>query len=157
MKLRPARTDDADAVRAVADAAYAHYPERMGGLRPAPLDADYGRAVSEHEVWVAVHDDDVVAAYVVLVDAGDRLVLENVAVQPSHQGRGLGGRLLQLAERRAVELGYDTIRLYTHVTMTENQAIYEHAGYERVEERPEGGFQRVFFEKDLRRGPIADN
>ena len=64
-------------------------------------------------------------------------------------GRGLGRLLLEHAERRTLELGLDRIRLYTHVTMVENQALYERTGYVETARRTEHGFTRVFYEKRL--------
>ena len=76
-----------------------------------------------------------------------RSVLENVAVLPSHHGRGIGRALLELAEARATARGCTRIRLFTHVTMVENQALYERIGYVRTHDATEHGFTRVFYEK----------
>lgn len=50
--LRPARAEDAAAITALVESAYAHYPARIGG-RPRPVDAGYGEAIERNEVWVA--------------------------------------------------------------------------------------------------------
>jgi ribosomal protein S18 acetylase RimI-like enzyme len=146
--LRRATAADAAAMAAVAEAAYSPYVARMGGLRPGPLDTDYAAAVDGTEAWVAVQDGDVVG-FVLLVDEDDVLLLENVAVVPSHHGRGVGRRLLEHAEERARALGRTGIRLYTHVTMVENQALYERIGYVETGRTTEHGFTRVFYEKRL--------
>jgi ribosomal protein S18 acetylase RimI-like enzyme len=77
------------------------------------------------------------------------VLLENVAVVPEHHGRGVGRMLLELAEHRTAELGLDRVRLYTHVTMVENQALYERVGYVETARTTEHGFTRVFYEKRL--------
>jgi hypothetical protein len=41
------------------------------------------------------------------------------------------------------------LTLYTHVVMTENQAIYAHLGYRETARRTENGYHRVFMQKDL--------
>jgi ribosomal protein S18 acetylase RimI-like enzyme len=146
--LRRAEAGDAAAMRDVAELAYTPYLPRMGGLRPAPMDTDYAAAVAETEAWVALLDGDVVG-FVLLVQEADGVLLENVAVLPEHHGRGFGRRLLELAEHRTVELGLDRIRLYTHVTMVENQALYERSGYVETARTTEHGFTRVFYEKRL--------
>ena len=118
------------------------------GVRPAPLDADYGKAIEHDEVWVAEHDGEL-AGYLVLVPFADHLLLENVAVDPGRQGRGVGRRLLALAEERTTALGLSELRLYTHAVMVENQRLYERIGYLRTDRRDDDGFDRVFYEKRL--------
>ncbi|GAA5117153.1 GNAT family N-acetyltransferase [Alloalcanivorax gelatiniphagus] len=146
--LRRATTADAEAVQRVAEAAYSPYLERMGGLRPGPLMTDYAAAMHETEAWVAL-DGAVVVGFLLLVAEDDAMLLDNVAVLPSHHGRGVGRTLLELAESRAVASGRRRIRLYTHVTMVENQALYERTGYVETHRGGEEGMVRVFYEKEL--------
>ena len=151
LDVRRAAPGDAVAMAAVAEAAYSPYVERMGGLRPGPMDTDYAAAVVDAEAWVAT-DGGTVVGFLLLVAEHDALLLENVAVLPSHRGRGVGRSLLRLAESRALALGLRRIRLYTHVTMVENQALYERVGYVETARTTERGFTRVFYEKGLRAG-----
>ena len=51
--LRRARAADASVMQRIAEASYGPYLERMGGLRPGPMDADYDAAVADAEAWVA--------------------------------------------------------------------------------------------------------
>jgi ribosomal protein S18 acetylase RimI-like enzyme len=110
------------------------------------MDADYEAIVRAGSAWVA-GIDDTIAGVVVLVVCDDHLLIENVAVEPSLQGRGVGRALLAFAEAHARELGVGELRLYTHVKMTENQAIYARLGYGELERRAEKGFARVFMSK----------
>ena len=144
--VRPAEPSDAPALAAIAERAYAPYVPRIG-IRPAPMDADYVQAIAHDEVWVADGDGPDPAGFVVLCDESDHLLLENVAVDPAYQGRGLGRILLDLAERRAVEIGLPEVRLFTHVGMTENQQIYERRGYDETHRLQEEHFARVFYRK----------
>ena len=68
---------------------------------------------------------------------------------PERQGEGLGRILLDLAERRTGEQDFDTIRLYTHHLMVDNQRIYERDGYVETHREPEQGLGRVFYAKHL--------
>jgi ribosomal protein S18 acetylase RimI-like enzyme len=148
-ELRRADAADAPALQRIASAAYSPYLPRMGGQRPGPLDADYAAAIADCETWVACADGSPVG-YLVLADDGpDVLVLDNVAVLPSHHGRGIGHALLELAETRASARGCTRIRLFTHVTMVENQALYERIGYVETHRLTEGDLTRVFYEKVL--------
>ena len=117
-------------------------------MRPGPLDADYAAAAAEAgtEAWVVERDGGVVA-FLLLVEEDDALLLDNVAVLPAHHGRGVGRALLTLAEGRAVALGHRRIRLFTHVTMVENQRLYERIGYVETHRAGEHGLVRVFYEK----------
>ena len=146
--LRQARPEDVAAIERVALAAYSPYVPRMGGQRPRPLDADYAAAVADDEAWVADEDGEVVG-YLVVVAEPDALLLDNVAVLPTHHGRGVGRALLELAEERALAGGRTRIRLFTHVTMVENQRLYERIGYVETGRETEDDRTRVFYEKVL--------
>jgi ribosomal protein S18 acetylase RimI-like enzyme len=146
--LRRATAADAGRMAAIAEAAYAPYVERMGGQRPAPMDEDYDHAVAHTEAWV-VEDAGFVIGFLVLIGQGEAMLLDNVAVDPAHQGRGAGRALLTLAEDRARSGGYDRITLYTHQAMVENQGLYERVGFVETRRAVEHGFARVFYEKPL--------
>ena len=148
LTVRPAEPSDVDALRSIAAAAYQPYVARIGRA-PAPMTADYAQAVRAGQTWVAVEDGQV-AGFAVLVAGPGYLLLENVAVRPAAQGRGIGSRLLGLADEQARRLGLSEVRLYTNEVMTENQAIYARLGYRETGRRTEDGYQRVYMEKDLR-------
>lgn len=110
---------------------------------------DYASAVRDDEVWVAVQDG-VVVGLLVLIRAPDHLLIENLAVLPSTQGRGIGAGLLELAENRACAYGLPQLRLYTNEAMTENLAYYPRHGYSETHRAEQDGFRRVFFAKPRR-------
>jgi ribosomal protein S18 acetylase RimI-like enzyme len=70
-------------------------------------------------------------------------------VHPGVQGRGLGRALMSFAEQEAARCGLTRMALFTHETMTENQAIYARLGYAEVERRVEDGYRRIYMEKPL--------
>jgi ribosomal protein S18 acetylase RimI-like enzyme len=146
-ELRRATDGDVPALAAIAEAAYAVYVPRIG-RPPPPMVADYAAAVRDAETWV-LDDGGRVAGYLVLVYHDDHVLLENVAVGPEDQGRGLGGRLLKYAEARTIAKGLNEIRLYTNEAMTENQALYERIGYEETHRGGDGWVRRVFYRKRL--------
>lgn len=150
LTVRPARQSDSAALTAVAAEAYRPYVPRIG-REPAPMTADYAQAVRSGLTWVAEADGDIVGL-LVLVARPDHLLLENVAVLPSAQRRGVGARLLALAEDQARARGLDEIRLYTNEAMTENLAYYARHGYAETHRAEQDGFRRVFFAKRLARG-----
>ncbi len=146
-RIRPAAAADVAAITALVDRAYGVYVERIGGP-PGPMHHDYAEKVRRCDTFV--YDDEGVAGLLVLTDEAGHLMLENVAVDPSRQGEGIGRALLDFTEDRAREAGRDEVRLFTHVKMTENQAIYRGRGYREFERRQGPGFELVFFSKSLR-------
>ena len=143
--LRCAGPADADAVAELVERAYRHYIERIG-VTPAPILDDYARVIRECEVWVVEEDVSLVAA-MVLVPNADHVLVDNVAVHPACQGRGIGSRRLDLAEARARELGVSEMRLYTNALMTQNIALSRRLGWEETDRRHVGGYDRVSMRK----------
>ena len=110
--------------------------------------ADYGLAVSVHEVWV-YDPEGVVEAVLELIPGGTHLLIENVAVHPTLQGRGLGGQLLLFAEEAARGHGFIEVRLYTNERFTENLAIYSKRGYRELYRESVGATQAVHMSKQI--------
>ncbi|HUK77969.1 MAG TPA: GNAT family N-acetyltransferase [Thermoleophilia bacterium] len=145
--LRPARAEDASSVAACVDAAYHHYVARIG-VPPGPMTEDYEEVIRDFRVTVAEEGGRIVAV-LVLGQADEGFLLENVAVVPEHRGKGLGKKLLELAELEARRQGFDSIYLYTHERMTENHEIYRHLGYIEYARRSESGLHRIYMRKQL--------
>jgi len=145
--LRPATGSDAPAVEACVHAAYRHYVERIG-RQPAPMLDDYAEVIRSRRVTVAERDGKLAGVLVLDVSA-EGFLLENVAVDPAHKGKGLGRMLLVRAEDEAGRAGYDSIYLYTHEKMTENQTLYAKLGYVEYDRRTEAGLARVYMRKQL--------
>lgn len=145
--LRPANDRDAPALATLIDDAYRGYVSRLG-REPGPMTEDYARVIRESDVSVVESEGKLVAA-IVLSSGEEGFCIENIAVHPSHQGAGIGRALLRFAEREARRAGHDSVYLYTHEKMTENQALYSRIGYVEYERRQEKGFSRVFMRKEL--------
>jgi ribosomal protein S18 acetylase RimI-like enzyme len=145
--IRPALPADVPAIERVVHDAYAHYVARMG-VRPGPMNDDYRARVAAGAVSV-LEADGAIAGVLVLLDAPDHLLLDNVAVAPERQGQGIGRQLVAFAEAEARRRGYAEIKLYTHVTMVENQALYRRLGFDETHRGEQAGFQRVFMRKRL--------
>ncbi|HJU18312.1 MAG TPA: GNAT family N-acetyltransferase [Stellaceae bacterium] len=148
--IRPAQPADRAAVEAVVEAAYSVYVARIG-KKPGPMLDDYGRLIGGGAVSVFAETDGAVAGILVLLPKPDHLLLDNIAVCPERQGRGIGRALIAFAESEARRRGYREIRLYTHEKMTENIALYQRLGFVEAGRGHEAGYDRVFMRK-----PIAD-
>ncbi|MEU3338984.1 GNAT family N-acetyltransferase [Streptomyces sp. NPDC002144] len=143
--IRAAGAADVAAVKAVTDAAYHPYIERIGVV-PVPMEADHAANVAAGKVFVT---GDPVIGLVVLEERDGHLFLDSIAVHPDAHGTGVGRRLLDFVETRARALGLPEVRLYTNAMMWENQKIYPKFGYEVVERRVDGPYDRVHFRKRL--------
>ncbi|HTI75297.1 MAG TPA: GNAT family N-acetyltransferase [Mycobacterium sp.] len=152
--IRRATTADLAGIRQLINDAYQKYVERIGRA-PAPMTADYAAALEHSRVWVLENGGAVVGALVTETRA-DHLLLETIAVAPGAQGSGYGRLLLDRAERDAVELGFDEVRLYTNEAMTENLTFYPRHGYRETGRATEHGFRRVYFSKMLQDNAIGN-
>ncbi len=76
-------------------------------------------------------------------------MIENIAVAPSCQGRGLGSALLRHAENLADTLGVQTLRLYTNQKFQSNIAFYERFGFAVESTEPFKGGWTVYMRKSL--------
>jgi ribosomal protein S18 acetylase RimI-like enzyme len=128
--------------------AYAKYAGRMD-QPPGPVQHDYAPEIDVGQVWLV---GEPAIAVIVLVPAEDHLLISNIAVHPSAQSNGIGRRLMDFAERQAIEAGLGLLTLYTHETMVENIAFYTRLGYRETARRTDDGFRRVFMEKRLLNG-----
>ncbi|MGC9537849.1 GNAT family N-acetyltransferase [Streptomyces sp. UG1] len=144
-EIRPARAADVPAVKHVTDAAYTPYVERIGQT-PVPMHADHAADVAAGKVFVT---GDPVIGLVVLEAHEDHLFLDSIAVHPDAHGQGVGRRLLRFVDVRARALGLAEVRLYTNALMWENQKIYPKYGYDVVERRVDGVYDRVHYVKRL--------
>jgi ribosomal protein S18 acetylase RimI-like enzyme len=98
--------------------------------------------------FVAEEEGEIIGV-LVLVRTEPGMLLDNVAVYPGHQGKGLGPLLLQLAESETRDQGYAHLDLYTHECMTENIGMYKALGYVETGRRTEHGYNRVYMRKAL--------
>ncbi|MFG2942769.1 GNAT family N-acetyltransferase [Streptomyces sp. NPDC048282] len=144
-EIRAARAADVSAVKAVTDMAYGHYIARIGVV-PQPMEADHMANVAAGRVFVV---GEPVIGLVVIEAHDDHLFLDSVAVHPDAHGQGVGRRLLEFVEARARALGLPEVRLYTNALMWENQKIYPKYGYQVVERRVDGPYDRVHYRKRL--------
>lgn len=138
MRVRTATAADQAAVEEIVRAAYEPWAKSLG-VRPQPLEADYAALIEAGHVFVT----DALDGLIVLVPEEDCLLIENVAVRPDRQGRGIGHRLMSFAEDHARALGLPALRLYTNEKMTSNIGLYASLGYRETAREPIGGGGRI--------------
>jgi GNAT superfamily N-acetyltransferase len=143
---RLAAPADLSQVENVVRAAYSGYIPRIG-REPGPMLDDYASLIDGGQVHVL--EDGEIVGVLVLVPEPDTMLLDNVAIAPSAQGRGYGRVLLDFAEQEARRQGYGAIRLYTNALMAENLTLYPRLGYVETHRGQEKGFSRVYMTKRL--------
>jgi GNAT superfamily N-acetyltransferase len=145
--MRTATAADVAAIEAIVQAAYSPYIERIG-REPGPMLEDYRQLVQAAGVHV-LENAGSVQGFIILLDDGDALLLDNLAVAPDAQGLGYGRMLMDFAERQALDAGFAAIRLYTNEAMTENITLYTRRGYVETHRAEEHGLRRVYMTKQL--------
>jgi GNAT superfamily N-acetyltransferase len=130
------RAGPADAARiaGIVNAAYSKWVPLIG-REPSPMLADYDKAVVEHRIDL-IGENGTVFGLIETDVRPDHFWIENVAVAPDRQGRGIGTRLLAHADRLAREAGRTELRLLTNEKFTINIALYERQGYVITHRQP---------------------
>lgn len=145
--FRSAAPADAAAIEAIVRAAYAKWMPVIG-REPLPMRADYDKAVREHQFELAIEDGRIVGL-IETIAHDDHIWIENVAVTPEAQGRGIGRQLLDSAERTAVEAGLRELRLLTNGAFKANVSLYKRQGYAVDREEPFMNGTTVYMSKRL--------
>jgi GNAT superfamily N-acetyltransferase len=127
MKLARGAPEDAPAIRALVRSAYSQWIDVIG-REPRPMTVDYDEALKKNR-FDLLRLNGKLAALVETVREPDHLLVQNLAVAPPYQHRGLGRLLLSHAEGLAAEDGVGAIRLYTNKLFGENLQIYGKLGY----------------------------
>jgi len=148
IEIRQATPQDAAAIAGLTRAAYTKWIPVIG-REPRPMEANYDEAVLKHR-FDLLYVDGTLAALIETVKEADHLLIENVAVSPDFQGRGLGGKLLRHAEKLACEQGYGELRLYTNQKFASNVALYLHVGYRIDRETVGARGTTVYMSKTVR-------
>jgi GNAT superfamily N-acetyltransferase len=151
VELRPATAQDAAMIRDLARAAYAKWVPVIG-REPLPMIADYAQALVHHR-FDLLYVGDCLGGLIETVREPACLLIENVAVLPTHQGKGFGRLLMSHAEEIARSEGYDKVRLYTNKAFAENRLLYESLGYSVDKEEPFRGGFTVHMSKQVKAGP----
>jgi ribosomal protein S18 acetylase RimI-like enzyme len=125
--IRRATEGDVARIVAIARAAYTKYVARIG-REPPPMLADFAVEIAAGHV-VVFEIAGTVEGYLISWPKMEVYFIDNVAVDPSHHGLGLGRQLIDYAVREAKRHNLSAIQLYTNSTMTENIAMYAHLGF----------------------------
>ena len=83
-----------------------------------------------------VSDQQTLIGYIILSVAVGECHVLNVCVDPNHQGKGIGCKLLDHGFRAAADLGAESVFLEVRVSNAAAIALYERYGFQPVGRRP---------------------
>jgi GNAT superfamily N-acetyltransferase len=146
-RIRKASADDAEYVRSIAREAFHKYTTRIG-REPASMVADFVAAIASDHV-VVIETAGIVDGYLIGWPESDAYFIDNIAIEPTRQGEGLGRKLMDHAIDEARRLGLPAVRLYTNVAMSENLPMYAHLGFIETHRAWEDGFHRAYLRLNL--------
>ncbi len=75
--------------------------------------------------------------------------IKRMWVDSSLRGLGIGYRILDALEDRALELGHDRVRLDSNGALSEAHALYRRCGYLEIERYNDNPYAQLWFEKRL--------
>ena len=75
--------------------------------------------------------------------------IKRMWVDPHWRGVGLGSRMLRALEDAGRNLGHSVVRLDTNDALAEARALYDRAGYVRIDRYNDNPYATAFFEKRL--------
>jgi N-acetylglutamate synthase-like GNAT family acetyltransferase len=118
------------------------------------MTADYDQAVRQHLIDLYEEGGELHALIEMFVETGPtymlarilggagpydaearHLQIENIAVRPDQQGKGIGDRLLRHAEAVAASMNIREVQLLTGTVAASNIAFYLKRGYEEFDRR----------------------
>ncbi len=103
-------------------------------------------------VLIARADGEAVGCGAVKLLEPDFAEIKRMWVAPRMRGRGLGARMLEALEMRAVEAGKSVARLDSNERLEAALAMYRSAGYHDVQPFNDEPFATHWLEKDLDQG-----
>lgn len=147
MQIRPAVSEDAAAIssaiiRALRETNARDYPPHVIEAVVANFSTEnVARQIEARRAYVAVIDGVVVGTASL-----DVRVVRSVYVAPSHQGTGVGSRLMDTIEHLAREQSFDALSVPSSTTA---QLFYERRGYVSVREQFHGDEKTIIMRKSL--------
>ena len=105
----------------------------------------FQKDINRNELYVLTNENDILGSIVIstfmddeykaiqwLTPSDKNMYIHRLAVHPDYQGRGFAQKLMDFAEKLALENGSRSIRLDTFSQNDRNQIFYERRGYKRL-------------------------
>ena len=148
--IRPALIADVPTITLIARQSFERYVPLIG-RPPAPMRANFSKHVLENTVFIAKSEKSqgVVLGYAIILQKDEAWLLDNIAVSPWAQGRGVGSALIAACEAFLRDCGAQRYHIYTNEVMEQNLTWYPAIGFVETDRRLEDRFSRVYFSKAL--------
>jgi ribosomal protein S18 acetylase RimI-like enzyme len=113
--------------------------------------------LSASSIYVAVIDEQIVGVFVLFPLDKTLVEIKNIAVSETHQGKGIGKKLLAYAMREAREKGFEEIQIGTANSSIGQLALYQKMGFEMdhirkdffIDNYPETMFENGILVRDM--------
>ena len=148
--IRLAMTTDVPAIKLIARKSFERYVPLIG-KPPAPMNANFSGHVLKDTVFIAQSEkkQGSVLGYAIVLQRDGEWLLDNIAVSPEAQGRGIGSALIAACETFLQKQGVQRYHLYTNEAMEQNLTWYPEIGFVEMARRLEDGFSRICFTKEM--------
>ena len=133
---RLARPEDLPFLAGIEDAGDTLFAERFGGVEWPAASTGEERAAEPGILLVAVEDDGTVIGFTHVLDLDGHWHLEQIAVDPAHGRRGVGGELLEATHAELARRGGREVTLMTYADVPWNAPFYARHGYVELDELP---------------------
>jgi len=139
MTIRPARPSDASLLPAIEQSAAQSFAAIehlawLAGHDVLSIEQHLGFIASGLH-WVVLDDDDRPCGFLCASVQETALHIEELSVARSHQGLGLGRKLLAEVERWARAEGFTALTLTTFADVPWNAPFYARLGFQRLDEQ----------------------
>ena len=114
-----------------------HYPDRKSFVRDIRNSELYVYCINDMVVGcisICSLMDEVYRKVSWKTNGKNSVYIHRLAVEPGHQKQGIGGKLMDFAEKKSKSDGIDSIRLDTFSQNRVNQNFYEARGYIKLED-----------------------
>jgi ribosomal protein S18 acetylase RimI-like enzyme len=116
MTIRPLRTDEPPPLNLL--------------LLADPSQEAIAVYISRSAVFVAEYEGQIIGVYALLALDESSVEIKNIAVDPAHQGQGLGKMLLADAAEKAKQSGFQVIYIGTANSSIRQLDLYQKQGFE---------------------------
>ena len=137
-------TTEVPAIKLIARKSFERYVPLIGKL-PAPMNAYFSGHVLKGTVFIAQSEKKrgSVLGYAIVLQRDGEWLLDNIAVSPEAQGRGVGSALIVACETFLLKRGIQRYHLYTNEAMEQNLACYPEIGFVEMARCLEDKFLRI--------------
>ena len=130
MTLRPATDTDQTALFNLHRTVFQTHIEKIWGWDECWQRANFAAELASTTTSV-IEEDGRMAGYLQILDEADRIYVQNIAISPEFQGKGIGSRILKGLQRQAAARQVP-LQLGTFRTNTLAQKLYARLGFRQT-------------------------